>query len=268
MKEKHLNPTITNGFAALFCLGLLDATRGVVWPAVSHTFSVPIGNLWDLLMAAMSGYAALGFCSGPITRTFGLGTVFKASAAIFAIGLAMFAAASTWGILTCSALLTGAGSGLLDAGVNQYAASSFSARCTNWLHAVYAMGAMVSPWLIITIYRFGGSWRAVYASLSVGPIALLLSSFKAIPGGLSQFKEAGPAHLTSVACLDTLRRPSVWLSVALFFLATGMEGATGQWSYALLPNRFPRSCCLSRILLDEFHDWPNRDRLSCKQTST
>jgi DNA replication protein DnaC len=43
-----------------------------------------------------------------------------------------------------------------------------------------------------------------------------------------------PTHLSSVACLDTLRRPSVWLSVALFFLATGMEGVTGQWSYTLL----------------------------------
>jgi hypothetical protein len=41
-------------------------------------FSVPIGNLGNLLIAAMSGYAVLGFCSGPITRIFGLRAVFKA----------------------------------------------------------------------------------------------------------------------------------------------------------------------------------------------
>jgi fucose permease len=61
------------------------------------------------------------------------------------------------------------------------------------------------------------------------------SSDAAPPAEAAPLEEAVPVdEAKSVRAVDTLKLPLVWMGVVLFFLFTGVENTTGQWSYSLL----------------------------------
>ena len=235
MRQRNGKHLLVAAFSAFACLGILDAALGVAWPAISDAFRVPIGNLGHLIVATMCGYLLSSFCSGFVSKKLGLGTALLGSTCIASLGVALSTTATGWHTLMSSMLLVGVGAGLLDAGINSYAAASLSGRLVNWLHSTYGLGAMLSPLLITVLYRFGGSWRIAYAILSLGLWVLCFLIFRTrkswsapTPG------DHAHARLTFANYRETLRKPIVWTSVALFLVGTGMEAVAGQWSYSLL----------------------------------
>jgi fucose permease len=142
-------------------------------------------------------------------------------------------------VLLGAALVSGLGSGAIDAGINAHAAQNFSPRAVNWLHACYGLGAMLGPLLMTGVLSAGLAWRWGYGVLAAGLAALTVVFLRTLP--LWQTPPApaaeggAPAAQGPPAGLWTLlRRPAVALNVALFYLYTGLEACAGQWSYSLL----------------------------------
>ena len=222
-------------FVAFVSLGLPDGLLGVAWPSVRATFDRPVSHLGVLLAAGTAGYTVSSFLGGGFVRAVGVGWVLLASSMAMAVALAGMSLAGAWPMVVCCAVLGGAGGGAVDAAINTFAASRFSARVVNWLHACWGIGASTGPVLMTGVLARGQSWRLGYATVAVA-LALLsvlflftLRLWKIAPGDAPH---AAPAKTATAA--EALRRPVVWMQLALFFLYCGIEATAGQWLYSLL----------------------------------
>ncbi|KFA88762.1 MFS transporter [Archangium violaceum] len=230
-------------YLAFVSLGLPDAVIGVAWPSVRETFSLPQAALGAALAMAASAYFTSGLFAGRFMRTAGIGTLLAVSTALAATGVTGYGVAPAFALFITAACFVGLGSGAIDTGLNTYAAHHFGARHMTWLHAAYSVGAALGPVLMTALLTHGAGWRAGYAVIG-GALALLAVAFTGMrrqwdagPGSSPPTAEApAPVDATSptVTAGATLRRPRVWLQIAIFFLYSGVEVTAGQWSYTVL----------------------------------
>jgi fucose permease len=219
-------------YAGFISLGLPDGLLGVGWPSIRSTFGLRIDALASLLIVFTGGYLVSSFLSGRILNWVGVGMLLALSCFATAASLLGYAAASQWMVLVTLGFLAGAGAGAIDAGLNTYAATHFSTRAVNWLHACYGIGATTGPLIMTAVLAGGRSWRIAYAIVGVSQLALACA-FTAT----RRLWTASPSQRTPVAeglpYRATLRIPSAWLSIFLFFFYTGLESAAGTWAYTL-----------------------------------
>jgi fucose permease len=200
---------------------------------VRETFSLPQSGFGLVFIALGCGYFTSSFFGGKLTFALGIGTLLTVSS--FLVAAAMFgkALAPVWPVFVASGVVWGLGSGAIDTGLNAYAASHFSARQLNWLHAFYSLGATLGPLLMTVMLDQAGSWRLGYAL--VGGVTLTMTvSFL-----LTRRRWGGPsrpalgAAAEPVSMRAALRHPLVWLQTAVFFLYCGLEFMAGQWAFTL-----------------------------------
>jgi fucose permease len=221
---------------AFASLGLPDGVLGVAWPSVRATFALPLGQLGVLLTATMVGYLGSSFATGWLTSRLGVARLLVWSSGLMVTHALAHALAPRWSVMVVSGLLAGLGAGAIDGAINAFAAARFPPRLVSWLHAAYGVGAMLGPLLMTAVLARHRSWREGYAllgaMLAAMTVAFALTRHLWTLGPARSGREArapGPAP----GLLATLRRPRVWVSVALFFVYTGIEAAAGQWAYSL-----------------------------------
>ncbi|PYE85490.1 MFS transporter [Pseudoroseicyclus aestuarii] len=226
-------------FLAFISLGLPDGLLGVSWPSISRGFDVALDNLGLVAAATTAGYLTSSFLGGAILRHVSLGMVLAASTLAAALALLGFAAAPAFPPLLVLGVLAGLGGGAVDAGLNAYGARHFSARTLNWLHAFFGLGTTLGPLIVTGVLSAGLSWRLSYVIVGVAQLALA-ATFLATrarwaedPEAIAAAEEAAP-DMPDASTWATLRRPSVWLGMGLFFFYSGIEMATAQWSYSLM----------------------------------
>ena len=230
-------------YLAFVSLGLPDAVLGVAWPSIREAFTLPQAALGAVLAVAASAYFTSGLFAGRFMRTAGVGTLLAASTGFAAAGVASYAASPAFALFLAGACLVGFGSGAVDAGLNTYAAHHFGARHMTWLHAAYSTGAALGPVLMTALLTRGAGWRPGYAVIG-GVLAILVVAFTVMRRQWDAGPGSGPPTAGSPASVDgtspqatvraTLRRPRVWLQIAIFFLYSGVEVTAGQWSYTVL----------------------------------
>jgi fucose permease len=237
MKTKVLLLAIA--YLSFISLGLPDATIGITWTSVRTAFALPQSGLGAVLVSAGCGYFISSFFAGQLVRRLGVGSLLALSSSLVAIGLVGYALAPAWLFFVSCALLIGAGSGAIDAGLNTYAANHFSAKQINWLHACYGIGITSGSVLMTAILADTGSWRWGYGAIAA-LIGLMATTFcltrraweqsRPIASSVSASPLELPAKLPDLKLLTTLRQPLVWLQIAVFFMYTGAEVTVGQWS--------------------------------------
>jgi fucose permease len=146
---------------------------------------------------------------------------------LMVLGLAGYAFSPDWIPIAIAAACTGLGGGLVDTGMNAHAALAFDIRSINLLHASFGLGATLGPVVMTISLTTTGVWRAAYAALGLLQVvatALIWTRRNSWIAGEDGGVGASPGPMR-------LRR---WLLLASFFLYTGAEVATGQWSFTLL----------------------------------
>jgi fucose permease len=219
-------------FLAFVSLGLPEGVLGIAWPSVRGTFGRPLSHLGLLLAGGTAGYLASSFLGGQAIRLLGVGRVLALSAGLVAMALAGLSAAPAFGWMVLFAAVGGLGGGAIDAGINAFAASRFSPRIVNWLHASWGIGATAGPLTMTAVLAAGLSWRIGYAILG-GALALLTILFvltlRLWQSGGGAVAEAPPPPGGSIG--QALRRPVVWIHVLVFFTYAGVESTAGQLLY-------------------------------------
>jgi fucose permease len=105
------------------------------------------------------------------------------------------------------------------------------------MHACYGIGATIGPLVMTWILGANLSWRFGYALAGFIHLSLAVCYFFVV--GRLDFRGMKETHAhdspvaQTTSAFATLRLPIVILSVLLFFLYTGVETTTGQWSYSL-----------------------------------
>ncbi|MCI0389538.1 MAG: MFS transporter [Acidobacteria bacterium] len=217
-------------------IGLPDGLTGVAWPSMRGYFGLPLDALGGLLVMYTAGYLISSFSSGRLLARISVGALLALSCLATGVSLLGYASAGHWWMVTMLGSLAGLGAGAIDAGLNTYAATHFSARMVNWLHAFYGIGALSGPLLMTGVLRSGHLWQLGYAIVGCGQLAL------AACFGLSQRQWNGDRRLDdaptaepviAASSISTMRLPVVRFSVAIFFVYTGIEAAAGAWAYSM-----------------------------------
>jgi fucose permease len=220
---------------AFAALGLPDGALGVAWPSVRHDFVLPVSGLGSLILVMMAGHLVSSLGSGPAAVRVGLGRLLLWSNLAYGASALGFAFAPGWWPLMLAGLVAGAAAGLIDAGLNAYAAARFTPSVITSLHACFAAGAMLGPLLMGRVLEAGGSWRGGYGviagALCAMTIALALTRRVLDSDDLAVIQTALPS---GPRLAETLRHPGVWLGTVLFCLYTGLEATPGRWAYSLL----------------------------------
>ncbi|WP_205648485.1 MFS transporter [Acuticoccus kandeliae] len=221
-------------FIAFVSLGLPDGLLGVSWPSIRASFGQPLDSLGLVVLLTTTGYLVSSFLCGAVLRVLRIGSLLALSTAAAATALLGFAFVPFWPALLVFALIAGLGGGAIDAGLNAYGARHFDARALNWMHAFYGLGATLGPLLVTTILSAGFAWQWAYTIAGSAQLALAIVFL--LTRGLWGEEDLAerPVEHRAAPMLATLRRPLVWLGMALFFVYCGLEVATAQWSYSLL----------------------------------
>ena len=236
MKAKGKSGLLLAGLAYLgfVSLGLPDGLLGVAWQSIRASFHLPLDALGILLVMSTTGYLLSSFSSGRLLARISVGSLLALSCLATAASLLGYAVAPRWSLMVAWGMLAGLGAGAIDAGLNAFAAMHFTARTVNWLHAFYGVGATIGPVIMTRVLAAGRPWQWGYGL--VGLWQLLLAAcfgltLKWWPAeGVAQ---KAPAPGGTTASRSTLRLPVVWLSIAVFFVYTGIEAAAGVWVYSL-----------------------------------
>jgi fucose permease len=155
-----------------------------------------------------------------------------AGSLIRGLGALGFVLAPNWTLFLAAGVVGGAGVGIMDAVLNTYFATHHSPRATNWLHACFGLGTTIGPLLMDIVARMELGWQTGYlvSALLFGALALSFFVTAKIWKQVSLVDETPPKG----EIFQALRRPWVWLGIALFFVYTGIEGTAGQWSFTYL----------------------------------
>jgi fucose permease len=228
-------------YVGFVSLGLPDGLLGVAAPSILREYRLVPADIGALLTAFTAGYLLSSFGSGWLLRRMTVGTLLASSCLATATSLVGYAVSPWWALMVLGGTLSGLGAGAIDAGINTWVATRHGARTINWLHAFYGIGASGGPLVMSAVLAAGWPWRAGYAIVGLGQLALA-TWFAATrelwvdarAPSVGDAEPAQPATRPHATAGDTLRLPIVWLSIALFFVYTGLEATAGVWTYSML----------------------------------
>jgi fucose permease len=228
------NTAILIAYLCYIAVGTFDGLLGVIWPAMSADFGVPLGSLGILLLVALVGFVLVSFNNGPLIRALSFHKLLLLSLAVRAAGFALLAVYPSWPMAIAMIFLMSLGGAGIDSGLNTFLSEHGTARQLNWLHASFGIGATMGPFLAAGVLAAGGQWTWNLAIVAAFLATLALLVWRTAP--LWQItlprktKKAGKASTKFTA---SLRMPVVWVSTALFFFYVGTELTAGQWSFSL-----------------------------------
>ncbi len=224
--------TIGLAYASFIGLGLVTGLINVAWTPMQAEFDIQLdGTLLQLLTASTIGYLIASFFSGQVMGRVGAGRMLVIGAGLIALGLSGYVIAPVWELVVVSGFVAGVGNGLIDGGLNGYVAEHYNARAMNWLHAFFGVGVTISPAIMTMILADGLSWRVGYGLVAVFEVLLLVGF--ALSASWWKTSAAHTSDGKHVSVMATLRRPIVWLGIAMLLLYAGLETTPGQWSFNL-----------------------------------
>ncbi len=203
--------------------GIMATSTSVVASDLRDRFGFDYGLTGTLLSFFNLGTFIVGFLSGILAAKLGLKKSSLLLAPTFTLGFVLLALFGMPGILMAGFFLIGAGRGMVTNTCNVMVGESAEnkTRALNLLHACYAVGALLSPVLIMAITGFGPS----APSLVLAVLGLPLVYIVAI-SGLStkpQTKEQTKGDL------NFLKSPRFILLTLILMCQNGAETAVVSW---------------------------------------
>ena len=163
-------------YASLFALGMSDNSRGAIFPELLA--DLRLGDTAGSLLFAITsaGVIAGSLGSRRLLARLGVRTLLQASLLVMGLGLLALAGVGGLPGLLVVSLIFGVGLGGLALSQNmmveQSAPPELRRRAFSGLHAMYAVSSLLAPLAVAAVYRAGGSWRSVLATL--GPVSFLV----------------------------------------------------------------------------------------------
>lgn len=149
-------------YITFITLGLPDTIFGVTWPSMRYSMNLPLETAGVITMVVTSCTAASSFASGFAVEKIGTGKVILTSNLLTASALLGYSfSLSFWWLLIFSVPL-GLGAGAVDAAVNNFVATHYSARHMNWLHCFWGIGALMGPGIATFYLATARDWRTAY----------------------------------------------------------------------------------------------------------
>jgi len=224
-------------------LGLPDGMLGTAWPAMRHSFGVPVGDLGLILLISTIGSVAVAAVVGRLVRRLGAAAVLAIAGSCAALaGIGYAAAPGLWLVFTVGPLM-GAAAGMMDGALNTVVALTGRPRLLNLLHGFYGVGTAIGP-LVVTVAILAGSWRPAYLVLAALDVvtAVCWTLYRRrvpAPAASKPTAEAGAAEAGAAEAGAADQPTQGWsrrrvvavltLWLVVFFVYAGLEVSAGQW---------------------------------------
>lgn len=227
-------------YLSFISLGLPDSLLGAGWPAMRPELNVPVSyaGIISMLIALCTIISSLN--SDRLTKKFGAGLVTAVSVGMTALAMLGFSFSRSFWILCVLALPYGLGAGSVDAALNNYVALHFSSKHMSWLHCMWGVGTIISPYIMGYALNGGLGWQSGYRIVSVMQIVLTVILFITLPlwkinktqdtaDGISEPKKA--LTLKEISAIKGAK--SVMIT---FFCYCAAEQTTMLWASSYLVN--------------------------------
>ena len=231
-------------YLSFISLGLPDSLLGAGWPAMHTELNVPVSyaGIISMIIAFCTIISSLN--SDRMTKKFGAGLVTAVSVGMTAAAMLGFSFSRSFWILCVLALPYGLGAGSVDAALNNYVALHFPSKHMSWLHCMWGVGTIISPYIMGYALNGGIGWQSGYRIVSVMQIILTVILFITLP----LWKINKPQNIT-----DSVSEPKEALSLKEIFAIKGaksvmitfvcycaVEQTTMLWasSYLVMNNGF------------------------------
>jgi fucose permease len=243
-------------YGVFSCVGLPSTLLGTAWPIMYRDLDLSLYYAGIFQMVITGGTILATLLSGMMIRRLGFGRSNITSLMLIALGLLGFSLLPSFRLLFLCAFIQGYGTGVLDAGINNFVALHYKARYMNWLHCFYGIGAALSPLIMSYFISREEQWRSGYFSVSMVCWAFVFLLLVSLPlwkpaGSGEPITEGPPAKRINV-----LRIPGVTMSFLSFFGAGSIIGMIQVWGSTylvlrkdLLPDRAAGWVSLFFILL-------------------
>lgn len=168
-------------YLSFVSLGLPDSLLGAGWPVMHGELGVPTAAAGAISMIISMGTIISSLASERLTRRFGSARVTAVSVLMTALALLGFAVSPSFYFLCLLAVPYGLGAGAVDAALNNYVALHYASRHMSWLHAMWGVGASLSPYIMSLSLRHGLGWRNGYRTVGFIQLGLTAVLWLSLP---------------------------------------------------------------------------------------
>ena len=221
-------------YLAFISLGLPDSLLGSAWPAMRLELGAPISYAGIISMIIAGGTIVSSLLSNRVLRRLGPGPVTAISVGMTAAALFGFSISGEFFQLCLWAVPYGLGAGAVDAALNNYVALHYSSRHMSWLHAFWAVGVTISPYIMSACLSQNLGWQKGYRSVSL--IQIVLTSLLVL--SLPLWKKKGNSEeeqaVGDVTLSQAVRIPGVPFVLLAFFSFCALEHTAGLWASSYL----------------------------------
>lgn len=227
VKPGNHNLVLTMYFA-FFVSGINTVLIGAILPYIREAYQLDYAQSGMVLSINQVGNFAALILSGILPVAIGM----KRSAVLMGCGLAIGLLLTTVGVnpmvLMIAFLLIGLARGSWSNVCNTAIGFSFTEKTgpLNILHAIYAVGALLSPLIVlIPIEMFGSDWRvAPLIVAALGVIAVISTGLSNLPTKtVVEKKEKNAAER------EILRTRQFWMVTMILFFYLGTEASVIGW---------------------------------------
>ncbi|MBQ9730790.1 MAG: MFS transporter [Bacilli bacterium] len=223
-------------YLVFISLGLPDTALGSAWPSIYPDLDVPVSYASILTVIVPLCTIISSLNSDRLTRKFGTAKVVAFSVLLSALGLIGYSISSKFWMLCVFAVPYGLGAGGIDSAVNNYAASNYSSKHMNWLHAMWGIGATVGPLIMGCTLSSGSTWNTGYLILGIIQSLLLIVLFITLPLWKNTSSKEDNINNKSLTIKQTLMLKGAFTLLLCFFCYSAVEQTIMLWcgSYLVL----------------------------------
>jgi fucose permease len=233
---RKLSPLTYRLALTLLCYGLVVFSFGPCLTSIADTYHIPLGRTGLLFTLYSAGLLPTVLLAGFLADTLGKRRIIAGSILALAVASALFAAAPAlgprpeFGLALAVMLLMGIGAGGIESIGNALIADENQpspAFAMNFVHAFFAVGAVVGPLGAGLLLRAGLPWQIVFWA-GAGLLALLLVGMVAQPRA-SERRGEDP-----LAAMGLFRSSLLWLLLIVLSLYVGAEVGFSAWVSPLM----------------------------------
>ncbi len=230
-------PVIVLLYLSFAALGIPGVLLGAAWPALQSDTSLPYGYL-GILQMLFAGLPILSsYLSGIFMRRYGISRDLILGMSLTAAAIFVFSFSSSLVTIAFASSFLGFGYGVLNTGLNTFAAQQYGAHHMNWLHSFWGIGAMGGPLLISVALSGGYSWRVGFQAGGAIQVLLILCLILSLPlwerlEKTIVMKEGSGKEEFSLSAY--LRMKESVPMILMFFLFGGVEACFALWGASYL----------------------------------
>ncbi len=236
---------------SLVLIGVVGNVMGPVMPEVIREYGLSLTTAGMVFTAQGLGRIVAVFSTSSWSDRVGRKPVLRLGGILMMIGAIGYGLSPAWVGHILSAIIIGAGSGMLDGASNALVSDLHTEKrglALNRLHVFFGLGSLLGPLVAALFLGVMQSWRLLFAAVAAmaGAHAIFASSqvYPEVTGqkgeGQQQLKAVRKAVLTS---------PQFWMLSGIMFTYSGMGGIIVGWINTYLSNELTASVLAASSVL-------------------